>query len=396
MSESGRLPASFGVLPSAPGSSRTTFFRSSVAIFSVLYAACVFFVGDYYINDLEMHAFWVLSVFGIWSFSSVRYAATRYAFVIFFPACLIISIGIIYKQIELSYYNSLGFIMIAILFVAIVKDQLSIALGPLAICSAGVLIAFAFYVYNAHTESTRVTLLFGPTILYRVVLFFYGIAAACCIARNMSAASILLAVVAFYAIYKIGSRGGIVALVAMWLVMLRVTGALRFKTLLLGVVLAAFFISYSDVFLGSRTFYFSSDSESSNVRIDKLAAAYDYIASPSVWLGMVEPSKLVGNYPHNIFAEFLVFHGLFATLLLIFYSSALPLVILDGGRRYPACFNLIIIFMPIIIGAQFSGSLIDNYAYVAFLCYIWGELLRTWVLDRKVNSGQLEALKCSR
>jgi hypothetical protein len=220
-------------------------------------------------------------------------------------------------------------------------------------------------------------------MLYRVILFFYAYCLIYLAHHNRNIATIIISCIAFYAILKIGSRGGIVAIAAMWLLLFHrhISTALILKVSL-ALLVATPFLDLESI-LSSRAFNFSTDSESTNVRLDKLWMIEQFLGGDEIWLGTSNPSALVGNYPHNIFAEILIFHGLIAFIVFLSLNILTFYIIFKHGRNEKWVFNFALLFAPVFVGAQFSGSLMDNYCYISGMSFLIGTKL---IKFRRVKS----------
>lgn len=344
-----------------------TIAESSFVASYFIYLCCVIFVGDYYLRDYSTYAFWVVLILGA-PFWFPLNRSTVISILICLPLALLASLGVAYKNIELGYYSAPLFVLCSILalnrFQKIMIDRDVVIYW----ISAGLLCFFFLFVLVTDSISSRTSLVFGPTILYRVVLFFYAVCLIYDLRNKKRLMITVFACMAFYSVLKIGSRGGIVALFFLWaLVAFRYFSWRNFILILLALG-GAYVLSDVDAILSSRAFYFSSDSESSYIRLNKLAMIDEFFNGNEVLFGMSYPYSIVGNYPHNIFAEFLIFHGIFAFGLLLALVLAVAKIFLSSGRTWIN--DSIIIFSPVMVGSLFSGSLMDNYFFVAGACYI--------------------------
>lgn len=335
------------------------------------YLTCVIFVGDYYVANYSIYAFWLVSLSGILFWFPLK-RETAAGFVICLPLAILVTFGVFTKNIEAGYFSAPLFMLVSILalnrFRSVIADRQLIVYWM----SGVALTLFFLFVLLVNSGSSRTSLIFGPTILYRIILFFYAI----CIIFSIHGRRRLLAVVftcmAFYSVLKIGSRGGIVALFFIWLLITRRFFSWKYVVFSAIALLIAYLMSDVDGILSSRAFYFSSDSESSNIRLDKLAMVQNFLQGGEILGGMTNPNSLVGNYPHNILAEFLIFHGIFAFLGILFLVLFLVKVFLKEAGRRDWMYDSLIVFSPIFVGSLFSGSLLDNYFFVSAACYLMG------------------------
>ncbi|MGL1277293.1 hypothetical protein [Vibrio parahaemolyticus] len=331
----------------------------SITFFGFIF--CLIFSGDYYVSDLNVYLFYVVSIFSIY-FIRFEKKENYYAILVYLFFLLLCVISSPIKFLEDGYYHSFVFSLIAFFCFSIYIDLFKEPNKDLVIASLLLIFVFFVIVIVNPSQTNRTSFIFGPTILYRVVLFFYGVSLIYFLKNSKYFSFIFITGVTFFCILKIGSRGGIVVMFAMLFSGLfffaRLKSLIKFIPLIIIPVL--FFVDF-DYVLSSRAFYFSSESESSNVRLDKLSMVYSFMDSKfsEIFFGLEVPSKLVGNYPHNIFAEILFYHGLFAFVLFsLFYSFTFIVPFLTKDREIKSIF---IISLPILIGSQFSGRLLDNY-----------------------------------
>lgn len=334
-----------------------------------LFIFSVIFVGDYYFSPGGIFAYWLLLIAGAWFIIPLT-GAVGGALLISAPFVILLLAGSAYKSIDAAYYQAPIFALISIAFLgrleALISSPKTIIFGFSFFCLA----AFSLFVFIFDSGSSRTSLVFGPTILYRVILFFYGYCLLFLIPRDRSLLIVFSSALAFYSVLKIGSRGGIVSLGVIWLLALR--GRISWRLLAWsGIIFCAALIIFGiEDISSSRAFYFSSDSESTNVRLDKLRMVSYFLEGDEVFFGMSNPTSLVGNYPHNIFAEILIFHGLLAFLLFCIMNLTTIFFALRINEKNNWIYKLIILMSPILIGSQFSGSLMDNYFYISLMCYI--------------------------
>lgn len=213
-------------------------------------------------------------------------------------------------------------------------------------------------------------MVFGPTILYRVILFFYAYCLIYLLHHDRTFTAIAITCITFYAVLKIGSRGGIIAIGVIWLILIIRYLSINFLIkMLVALMLLWYFLDWEEIF-SSRAFYFSSDSESTNIRLDKLSMVEQFLNSKEIWFGMSNPSALVGNYPHNIFAEILIYHGLIAFGIFFVLNMISLYIVFRNFSQKKWIFNFALLFAPIFVGAQFSGNLLDNYFYITAMAFL--------------------------
>lgn len=339
------------------------------AVSAFIFLVALLFVGDYFIVELNIFAFWLVAAAGSIFFLRLNSKVILGALALYAPLFVLLISGVVYKELDPFYYRATVFVAVTITFLSSIEKNILTAPKWVAVFSMLMLLAFTIFGIFDDSGRSRSTVVFGPTILYRVILLFYAVCIIYLLPAGRKWLLVILSGVAFYCIIKIGSRGGLVSIIVMWLLILR--RDIKLSPFAWAAVIAAgVLISFkADYILSSRAFYFSQDSVSSNVRLHKLEMIGEFLRGDELWFGMKNPHALVGNYPHNIFAEFLVFHGIFAFTLLACLCLPFFFSLIDAGRRRPDQFQLLLLATPILVGAQFSGSLLDNYSFVAIACY---------------------------
>lgn len=341
------------------------------SFFLMLFFA-ITFSGDYYVNGLNIYLFFLFIPFFLFMFIFKKKVDLK-NIILACIFCLISSpaiIGVVYKEIAESYYFSFFFIFMMIL---ILNEFFSIYSSPNKyIGILCVVITFSFFILLVIvTTGARSYFIFGPTILYRIYLLFYAISAIYLLSNKSYSVFIILSFIALLSVIVIGSRGGIVVILSMWVVILFKYFSIRFQCVVFTslIIISTLLFKFTTIF-SSRAFYFSLSSESSNVRLDKLKLIYDFFDYNTfeVLFGLNSPHVLVGKYPHNILVEILIFHGLiyFVIFIILFVFYIIYPMVSKNIRNT----NMFILTLPIVIGSQFSGRLLDNYFSISAIYYL--------------------------
>jgi|GEM_PF-2445849 hypothetical protein len=236
--------------------------------------------------------------------------------------------------------------------------------------SLGGLVALFFVAVFISGEDLRFNFIFGPTILYRVVGFFWGVVLLSSISQRKGFypwGALLCTFLAVYILFRTGSRGAILVLAVMFFSLYWVAGFKK-KIIAALLLLPLLFSALHDFsFNEYRAFNFGG--ESTEVRISKVSAVNDFLTTGNVFWGASDPSVYVGVYPHNIVVEFLVYYGIPAFVaLLVLLVAFFGLVAVNRKMAV-----MMLPFYPIVVGSLFSGSNMDNYFVIAVLIYSgWG------------------------
>ncbi len=231
---------------------------------------------------------------------------------------------------------------------------------------------------------SRESLIFGPNVMYRILgVLFFLMYCSLSIQKSPKYYLLLLSYVAtLIGLVLTGSRGATVVFLLQTLFLLIYFRNFNFAkyVVLIGFV-ALFFVifSYWDVVSGilGRVIYFDMNNGSESVRANMYLIVLDVFeaeSSTTLLFGLGNESNYFqGIYPHNLFIEILLYHGIvffLATLILgglLFLKSR-------GNNFIGFCF---LVFLPIIFGTMLSGNLTDNYPVLSLL------LISFFIKDKK-------------
>lgn len=285
------------------------------------------------------------------------------------------------------YYNSVIFCILYVTAIPllqwILQYRASVAFW---VC---VLTAFflGFSIYLLSQGVIRSYVIFGPNVLYRIYVFLFGLMILCLFDFKAPGRRVILSgtlvVIFLYIMTAIlgvlivatGSRGGLVAAVGALLVIayLARTLADRYSSMVFGVFTllggGALLVA---VLLGpllGRLLFLDLSNTSEMVRLELLRQTFRFLteAGPAeILFGVGAMNRFFSFYPHNIFAEALVYGGLF--LLLVVIMAFVVLTIAIGRRKNDGI--LVLPFVGIIVGSLFSGSLLYNYPVLSLAAYL--------------------------
>lgn len=287
-------------------------------------------------------------------------------FVWFFQAFLLYAT---YKQIifKVSFYQNSSF----------VNGQLFSCLFLLFLFVGGVIFFSA---------GSRGSFIFGSNVLYRIfsiltiwAIFLLGLT----ITKKRHYAISLAFVITIYlvGVLSTGSRGAIFSILVVLFclyhqyVIKLSTRKIFFLGFLSFVIFGLLFYYMSDWFFNSR---FSNFDYENNLSLAlRLNPWVDFISNPihfilsfgmpySEFMGQYGHSQF--GYPHNIFLELVFFYGFFGFLLFVFLMMLLFSSIKKLFTK-PFCLGSVFLycFMIVFLGAQTSGSLLDNFSCFSLL-----------------------------
>lgn len=273
-----------------------------------------------------------------------------------------------------SYYFSLLFSLFFI-FCIPVLEWLFKRSEIIYFCVGLLLVLLPFAVISIIQQDIRSSIIFGPNVYYRVIGFLYILFLLVSLwtgkLRNfrflvLSAAIIML--------LSTGSRGAAMIIALLFILYAKASithsrsGVFQFTFLL--IFLCGGFVYYSEKFFERfwRLFYFSFENASLQTRWSFLVEFNKYfetISAKDVFFGNGESQRIFVYYPHNIFIESFVYHGIFIFLIFVMYFMMLLYALFqpfDAGNRN---LNLILLFSPIFLGSMVSGSFFEAYTVAA-------------------------------
>lgn len=268
--------------------------------------------------------------------------------------------------------------------------------GYLGFCFTGLIVFLFFVSLILNFGDGRNKVVFGPNVQYRVLTFclLFSLIYLTRVFSSkvfMAVVGLIVFILYFAALEKTGSRGGLVSfaflLFAIFLWSIKAIGGRAVLLFVLCILLFLLFFSiYNLEFLGiqSRLLDYSSlENLPENSSIGLRVAAYRVILEdPSVYLsftgiGALEFYELFGRqdgfkYPHNLILEFVYFYGGLGLLLVLigggFFFSSLYKYFRQGGDLIGALLCSILVLIP---GVSFSGSIVDNIAFLGLTLLVW-------------------------
>jgi len=217
----------------------------------------------------------------------------------------------------------------------------------------------------------RGSFLFGPNQMYRIfgVLFLLSLFAN----TNTNGVinkkfQIVIFIISSIGLFLTGSRGGTIILILilcifLWYILPKGKRVVFF-------LLTAFFVvmwmfmnwQWIELLLG-RLVYFDLNNGSETYRLNalyKVVAFFKEESSQGILFGVTNINKYFpfsneGGYPHNIFFEIIIYHGI------ILFSFFIAMLLHFGSKVIMSKYKFLYLsFIPIFIGSMFSGDISDN------------------------------------
>lgn len=269
---------------------------------------------------------------------------------------------------DLFYYSSFVGMFVSILFILFIHNNL-FQKKIISYFSVVILILTFLYALIIKYDDPRLDIIYGPNVLYRIVLFFLGVVLVCLFNEKAvfyKILKIITIILASYLVFRTGSRGGLVSLAITLLIFSYHVTSLKYFIGICMLAITMLIYSLSKIVIEDyRILKF--DGDSSDVRLDKVSAINDFISNGSFFLGSLDPTKYTGVHPHNVLIESLVYHG-------FFYYFVVQIALLVVFFQVWLNKNVALLFLPycgICVGMFFSGSYIDNYPGLGVLLLIF-------------------------
>ena len=247
-------------------------------------------------------------------------------------------------------------------------------------CAAILLMMLPPAVLSITEGDIRSSIIFGPNVYYRIIgylnIMFVLISFRTGKLRNYRFLVLLISVVI---LLSTGSRGA--GFVVLLLLVLHVkvtyidfrTGV--FRVVLLFVSLGGGFLYFQEKLFERfwRFFYFSLENSSLQVRASFFSDFLDYLKILDIGdllFGDGESERVFSFYPHNIFLESFVYHGIFVSFIFVAYLFIFLYALykpLNAGNRN---LNLVLLFSPIFLGSISSGNFFEAYTVAAVSIFV--------------------------
>lgn len=233
--------------------------------------------------------------------------------------------------------------------------------------------------------------IFGPNILYRIFIFL----AILSYFRLKGLMGLIIICLCVIGVVLTGSRGGLVVGVLVVTATIFSSRRLEFnKSVVFLLFLLPFalylFLPKIEVlsFVIERLFLFAGGSSIEGrlqffyVSLSILNGGFfDLLFGYGVY-----PNEILKFYPHNIFLELLVSHGILASIFFLFISiyifvySVLMRKKISSEQQF-----LFVVFVLFFLSAQFSGSFYDNWTCLTLAFCIFGSYLKNIPVSRDIS-----------
>jgi hypothetical protein len=320
-----------------------------------------------------------------------------------------VSSGIFLSLLALLHHNDLEFYYFSFIFILVYLFFLKLTWRPLSSRAVTIFLGLAIIavgavaIMNVVNGTLRASHVFGPNVYYRVI----GFLAASFLLSNYLTRSFGFPVLfilfgAVIGLAATGSRGAVLVIIFLVALFYRdlfdksADKSLRLPAALFTASIIIFFYVFIDTFQKYfwRLTYLSLENGSEKVRLSYVNALKDYLENAGfiqLVFGDGYSQRVFSFYPHNIFLEAVVYHGLFFSIpSLIFFG-----ILVTAFRKSPSertSFDMLVIIQgPIFIGTLISGSLMEAYSiYAISIIYIAGIVSRMKFSDRQEPVASLK------
>lgn len=322
-------------------------------VWSLLFV--LLFIGDFQIFQFQPIWFFVCLAF-IYSGLNKKFNMRTLIMVFLLSSTLTIYYLINGHLFSNFYIKSSYLMLILVIFNSMIMLDYSRKHKQLLFLMVSLLMFFITGVYLSGSRG----FIFGPNILYRVLLFIYVFSSLLILRREKNIQFMILTLFVILALTVNGSRGGVAVFSVVFILILYKFGSR--KTFLVGsLVSGLLFITYLLAVDLPRAFIFTDYSGSNSIldRLTILKSSVSTIFNYPFGMGEVgfKNKFTFIHYPHNQILEFLLYYGILGLVL-----SCLVIIALLKVRNTDFGIINLTLFLPTL----FSGTLTDN-----FMIYSW-------------------------
>lgn len=353
--------------------------RSEIATWIFYFCGFIIFLSANFVNDFNVNGyfgfylFWLLTV-GFRLITQIKLTKPElYAqFTVFILISPLLIIEILKVGGISDYYHSY---FISILFVNIffLLPYLTSQPTKFMISGGGVLIIFlSALAYRFFTEGwVREPLIFGPNVLYRLYSFLVLIIFVSFFLRKRKPSFIVaMILVSIWGLLLLstGSRGGVavflVLLIYYFFISTSSVSSKIFGVMAFGSVLLFTFFSLVEVM--PRIVSIDLENASELERLKFLFIFKDFLFNSSetaLLTGLSSVNSVLYTYPHNIVIEGFIYSGVLGGVISV-AAILLMLKFLSKVNDRKSYNYLAILYIPFLIGAQFSGNNFYNFQVI--------------------------------
>ncbi|MEL7310268.1 MAG: hypothetical protein AAFN07_02045 [Pseudomonadota bacterium] len=294
--------------------------------------------------------------------------------VVSFCLCLAI-IGVLAIRLEVPYFTAyplwpakaaIGCILAFFLSELVAEDEVVSLNLILFVCFVFMAAAVLF----GSEIDGRLNFIFGPNMLYRWTAIMFGLALIA--ARRAGGMNRLLCfgviIFSIFLLQVIGSRGGLIALLAVFFLCSRHRTLLTAAGLSLLVMLTAVLIELADSSRVLSGLTIEAIERSERMRFWRVALTDDFQIFGHVYSDFLPFASYGFAYPHNLVVELVFHYGIFgfAVVLAILTAATLSL-----GQAFVSNNPLLaVLFWSIFVGSMFSGDLSDNFSVIVLTLWV--------------------------
>ncbi len=338
------------------------------------------FVGDYSINNFPPFFLFLPALFALRWMAGISITIHEMAASYFLALWCSVLALVSSSEVNFDYY-AFAFAFLFVFFIEplrrLLNLRITMQMTGIFILALGILGA-----YQLISGVPRGGVVFGPNVYYRVVGFFFIIFLISSFKlRSFGLYQATVFISSVVALASTGSRGAFVTILLLTFVTLSVIPKSNVKTTVklsmsaVFVLFGIFLYQYwSHIYnLVWRIFYFSLESGSSLTRLKYVDIFWSYISDASVSqliFGDGVSKRVFDFYPHNIFLEYIVYHGVPFAIPIVIYSLSLVTASIRGKLLSSERGFIMLAFSPILLGAQFSGSMMESYSLMALSCIL--------------------------
>jgi len=349
----------------------------TIAQFFLLLA--VLFAGDYSLGDIKVAPF---IVFVAMSYVLLEKPRLRKEEVLSFALIILFSVTLVASSI-VNYGDGIYqfWFLIPMLAVLFIRDFLCVDVKSIWVVVIGIaVILVMMQVHWLTSGGVRGRAVFGPNILYRVFILL----AVLSYFRLHGSVKYIMFMTCFVGIALTGSRGGLVVglLTLMAIILSSARWNLKIKYVIpifLALLLVYLMPLYGDFAKNVVGRLFLMSGESIDGRLAFIAQALMFLNAGffKLVLGFgVYPNEFLSFYPHNIYVELLISHGMISTGLFLLVSIGVFLYATFNRRKVSRDQRFIfVVFVMFLSSSQFSGSFYDNWVCVSLAFSLLGSFL---------------------
>ena len=353
--------------------------RTMITLAEFFLLLAVLFVGDYSLGYIKVAPF---IVFVAMSYVLLKKPKLQKEEVLSFVLIVLFSVTVAVSSV-FNYGDGIYqfWFLIPMLAVLFIKDFLCVDVQRIWVVVIGIAVFLVMIqVFWLTSGGVRGRAVFGPNILYRVFILL----AILSYFRLHGSVKNIVFMTCFVGIALTGSRGGLVVglLTLMAIILSSARWNLKIKYVIpifVAPLLVYLILLYGDFakFVLGRLFLMSGGSIDGRLTFIADAAIFFNTGFFDLILGFgVYPNEVLSFYPHNIFVELLISHGMLSTSLFVLVSINVFLYAIFNRRTISRDQRFIFVVLVMFLSSsQFSGGFYDNWVCVSLAFSLFGSFL---------------------